>query len=667
MLPIAIEFGREICGDLAAAEAREWLVTNGLGGFAMGTVAGTPTRRYHGLLVAALDPPRRRTLLVTKLDEIADCDGASYSLGANRWQGGALDPEGYRFIERFHLDGTTPVWTFALADALLEKRIWMEQGENTTYVRYRLLRASGALTLTLKALVNYRGFHAATHAGDWRMAIQPVAHGVSVNAFSGAHLFFLLSAEATAEPAHEWYRNFELSAERERGLDDCEDHLHAATFRAPLEPRKSLTLVFSTEPNARLDGDASFARRQSYEQSLLDDWQKAKPEAAQSAPGWIRQLVLAADQFVVRRPAAHPTGGRSVIAGYPWFGEWGRDTMVALPGLALATGRPEIARGVLRTFFQFVDRGLLPNMIPEEGDAALYNSVDAALWAIEAVRQYFDATHDIEFVREVFPVLAGIVAAYSRGTRFNIRADPKDGLLSAGEPGVQLTWMDAKVGNWLVTPRMGKPVEVNALWVQALATVSDLSVVVGGPSRNFSPLGALARQHFARFWNPARGCCFDVVDGPAGDDPSLRPNQIVAASLADSGLSLTQRRAIVAVCAKRLLTSFGLRSLAPEESGYCGHYGGPQYERDAAYHQGTAWGWLLGPFALAHFRAYGDRKRALSFLEPMADHLRIAGLGTASEIFDGDPPFAARGCIAQAWTAGEILRAWTELHSSSNY
>ncbi len=660
----AVGFGREICGSLETAGQREWLVTNGLGGFASGTVAGLFTRRYHGLLVAALRPPVGRTLLVAGLNETAQYSGQAYPLATHRWLGGALDPQGYRLIERFRLEGTTPVWIFALGDALLEKRVWMQPGANTTYVRYELMRGSGQLELALKALINYRDFHASTHAGDWRMRIEPVEQGLRVVAYESAVPFYLLSrpgvaqARAVAEPAHVWYRNFDLARERDRGLDDHEDHLYAGTFRARLAPGECATLVLSTVTDPEMDGRAAREARIAAEQRLLERWASAHPEAAAGAPAWVRQLVLAADQFLVSRPLDDDPEARSVIAGYPWFGDWGRDTMIALPGLTLATGRPEVARNILSTFARFVDRGMLPNVFPEAGGTPEYNTVDAALWYFEAVRQYRAATRDTGLLRELFPQLAEIVDWHVRGTRYRIHVDPADGLLDAGEPGVQLTWMDAKVGDRLVTPRIGKPVEVNALWYNALASMAQFARALRKPSGAYRRMAECARASFQRFWNDAAGCCFDVIDGPEGSDASLRPNQIFAVSLPGSLLTAEQQRAVVDACAQHLLTPHGLRSLAPADPRYRGHCDGPPAERDAAYHQGTVWGWLLGPFALAHQRVYGDAAQAMSYLEAISGQEQLYGLGSLGEIFDGDAPFAPRGCIGQAWTVAEVLRAW---------
>ncbi len=653
-----VAFGREVCGDWAAAEMREWLVTNGIGGFASGTIAGLPTRRYHGLLVAALNPPLGRTLLVSHFEETVEYDGRRFELSTCRWAGGAISPSGYLHIESFRLEGATPVWTFSCGDALIEKRIWMARGENTTYVRYRLARGCRPVGLEVKALVNYRDYHASTRAGGWQMSIEKSEGGVRVSAFEGARPFFLLSATASAETAHDWYRNFDLAAERYRGLDDREDHLHAATFRATIAPGETLTIAVGTEA-AELDGEVALREQKAHEEELLDRFEGVHPGIASEAPGWIRQLVLAADQFVAKRPLADDPEGKTLIAGYHWFGDWGRDTMIALPGITLTTGRAPIAARILRTFARFVDGGMLPNVFPDAGAAPEYNTVDAALWYFEAVRQYLAATSDLELLRELYPVLEGMVDAHLCGTRYQIHSDPEDGLLYAGEPGVQLTWMDARVDGRAVTPRIGKPVEINALWLNAVSSMTEFARLLGRPTAGHEYLLKRARKGFARFWNEEAGCCFDVVDGPDGNDAAIRPSQIFAVSLPESALLPQQQRAVVETCGRHLLTSYGLRSLSPDDQQYRGHYGGSSGERDGVYHQGTVWAWLLGPFALAHLRVYNDPEQAASFLAPIANHLKMHGLGSVSEIFDGDAPFVPRGCIAQAWSVAEVLRAWS--------
>jgi predicted glycogen debranching enzyme len=657
-----IRFGRAITGDLAAAERREWLSTNGIGGFASGTVAGTLTRRYHGLLVAALAPPLGRTLLATKLDETIDYDGVTRALSTNRWAGGVVDPQGYRDLERFELEGTTPVWTYAIADALVEKRVWMERDANTTYVRYRVLRAQRPLGLSLKPLVNYRDYHATTRADGWRMHVSAVPDGLRVVAFEGARPLLVLAPGAAVGLEHDWYRNFDLRRERERGLDALDDHLVVGTFRATVPAGGTLTVVLSAETEPGLDSNEAWRRRVGHEAALRTAWQRARPPA--EAPPWIESLALAADQFLVRRPLPGDPDGMTVIAGYPWFADWGRDAMVSLPGLTLTTGRPEVAKRILTTFARFLDHGLVPNRFPDAGGAPEYNTVDATLWYVQAVRAFHDATGDDRFLRDLVPLLESIIAAHRDGTRYGIHADPVDGLLASGQSGVPLTWMDVKIGDEILTPRTGKAVEVNALWYNALAAMADFARRLGTPAERWESLARRARTSFSRFWNAEAGYCYDVIDGPAGTDPTLRPNQIFAVSLPDSPLPLERQRRIVDVCARHLVMSYGLRSLPAGHPEYRGHYRGDPRARDQAYHEGTAWAWLLGPFALAHFTVYRDAEAARRFLLPLADHVSDYGLGSIAEIFDGDPPFTPAGCIAQAWSVAEALRAWHVLEES---
>jgi predicted glycogen debranching enzyme len=665
-----IRFDAKLCSNLVAAEQREWLVTNGLGGFASGTVAGSATRRYHGLLIAALDPPAARTHLVGGIDEIAHLGGQSFELATHRWLSGAVAPEGYKRIQSFRLEGTIPSWTYQVAGALLEKRIWMRYGENTTLVRYSLLESRSPLELELKILVNYRDFHASTHAGfapsDCRMRISQVEHGVEIRAFDGAVPFLLKSLTATCVPQHNWYGDFFFPLERERGLDDHEDQLLAAVFRAPLECGQSLTIVCSTDPSALLDGSAALKEELARQSAVLAAARPLLEPADQpAADSRVSQLVLAADQFIAVRSLPGQPNGKTIIAGYGWFGDWGRDTMISLPGLTLSSGRAGIAKQILLAFSRFVDRGMLPNNFPDAGGAPGYNTIDATLWYFEAIRQYFAATNDIATLKALFPVLTEIIEAHLAGTRYNIHVDPADGLLYGGGPGVQLTWMDAKIGDWVVTPRTGKPVEVNALWINALETMMGLAEALGQSPANYEPPSARAKASFSKFWNSQRNCCFDVLDAPGiGSDSALRPNQIFAVSLGANLLTPTQQKSVVDVCSRELLTPEGLRSLAPGDGGYTGTYSGGPRERDAAYHQGTVWGWLIGPFALAHYRVYRDRTAALALLEPSLNSLDTYGLGTLAEIYDGEPPHHPRGSIAQAWSVAELLRAWQLLQGA---
>ena len=653
-----IEFGREITGTPHTAVSREWLVTNGIGGYASGTVAGLLTRRYHGLLVAALDPPLGRTVLLSKLDETATYDGRNYSLFTNQWNGpdAALEPAGFLHLERFRLEGTTPVWTYAIADARLEKRVWMEHGANITYVRYDLLQATQPLRLEMKALANYRDFHATTQAGDWRMQVEPINRGMQITAFDGAMPLYLRSDRAQASVDHDWYRNYFLAEEAARGLDALDDNLYVGRFDATLCAGDSVTLVAGTDPKPELDSDVALERRRTYETQIVA--QSGRPDS----PDWINQLVLAADQFVVRRPVVGDSDGRSIIAGYHWFGDWGRDTMISLPGLTLTTGRSEVAAKILRTFAKHVDQGMLPNRFPDSGEAPEYNTVDATLWYFNAISAYHKSTGDDALTTELFPVLQEIIDWHKRGTRYGIHMDPNDGLIFAGEPGVQLTWMDAKVGDWVVTPRTGKAVEINALWYNALCTMADFALLLDKEEAAYRTLAEQVRQSFSRFWNEEAGYCYDVIDTPDGaHDDSLRPNQLLAVSLAHSPLDAAQQHNVVDVCARKLLTSLGLRSLAPDHVDYRGQFQGGPYERDAAYHQGTVWGWLIGPFIEAHLRVYNDPERAQMFLQPFIHHLSDYGVGSICEVAEGDAPHRPRACIAQAWSVAEVLRAWALL------
>jgi predicted glycogen debranching enzyme len=652
-----IAFGRAICGDLEAGQQREWLVTNGLGGFASGTVAGTLTRRYHGLLIAALKPPLRRTLLVTKLDESVQYRGQAYDLAANCWNDGYVAPRGFELIERFYLDGTTPVWHFALADALLEKRISMARGANATYVRYTLLRGELPVVLRLRALVNYRDFHGNTHAGDWQIAIAPCDGGFTVTAYDGATPFSIVADRGEVSIENVWYRDFVLLEETRRGLDDRDDNLCAGNFMITLHPGESVTVAsFDCAAEGRSAQDDSKRSAQPFDHAA--EGRSARDDSGE--PWWVGQCRLAAEQFIVSRATPNDPDGKSIIAGYHWFGDWGRDTMISLPGLTLTTGRYDVARKILTAFAPLVDGGMLPNFFPEAGDTPQYNTVDAALWYVEAAACYVDASGDLATLRALWPSLLSVIANYRDGTRYGIHMDD-DGAIVAAAPGVQLTWMDAKVGDWVVTPRMGKPVEIAALWYNALERMATMAALLGEKPDEYAALATRSRRGFDRFWNEGSGFCFDVIDGPDGDDATLRPNQIFAVSLPFSPLSEERQRGVVDACAAQLVTTNGLRTLVPSDARYVAHYGGTPRERDAAYHQGTVWPWLLGPFAIAHARAYGDNVRARSFLVPLADQLFDRGLGSLSEIADAAAPFAPNGAIAQAWSVAELLRTWERL------
>ncbi|MFM7314084.1 MAG: amylo-alpha-1,6-glucosidase, partial [Cyanobium sp.] len=664
--------------ERSQAEQREWLISNGLGSYGCGTVAGTRTRSYHGLLLAALEAPAdpcSRTLLVAALEEHWSPAPPGTTVPGSAAPGMAA-PEApqavsaidHRAITGFRLEGSVPCWRFALADALLEKRIWMQPGAHTTTVHYRLLQARRPLRLAWRVLVQARDHH----GGDGRppLALQSLPQGIAVQQATPTQrpvrvLVLCDRGEVQSAAGAIWCSGEPFTAEQDRGLPSGDLHCQAGWITVELsEAQPAVTLVASAESDPPLAGDAGLAMRRAHDEGLLAAWRRAHPQLAERAPAWVRQLVLAADAFVVQRGE-----GQSLLAGYPWFGDWGRDTMISLSGLTLATGRPALGAGILRSYARHLSGGMLPNRFPE-GPQPLgerdFNTVDATLWFVEALRRQVAATGDTALVRELLPALRQILEAHCSGTRHGIRRDPGDGLLRAGAEGLQLTWMDAKVNGEVITPRVGKPVEVNALWCSALRTIASMEEQCGDPAaaRSVTRLAESARAGFARFWNEAAGCCFDLLDGPdGGPDATIRPNQLLALTLPEPLLSQAQGRRLLAVVGEHLLTPMGLRSLSPQDARYQGRYGGGPVSRDRAYHQGTVWGWWLGIWALAQAELDGDPQRALQWLEGVGDHLAAAGLGSVSEIFDGDPPHQPRGCIAQAWSVAETLRAWHILAS----
>lgn len=655
-----VHLPRRICGDVRAALDREWLVTNGLGSFAMGSIAGALTRRYHGLLVAALRPPVDRTLLVAKLDDTAIVAGHHQHLYTNVWASGVELPTACEALQRFDLELGVPTWTYGFRGVRLIKRIWMEAGRQTTFVRYDLDPHAPPITLTGRLIVNCRGYHdmvTATervfqvNATDAEMLVRtadlPEPIGVLAHADGGA----------TWAVDYTWCHGFNLPVEAKRGFPHHESHLVVGLCTLKLEPGASATFVIGIGEDHKIAPEGALGRRRAATQDLLTTWSDRSGLDIETAPVPVTQLVLSADQFIVERPARGEAHGHTMIAGYPWFTDWGRDTMVALPGLTLVTGRFGLARQILRTWSRYVEDGLIPNRFPDEGDQPEFNTADATLWYIWAIDQYVRATGDRDTLAELFPMMQEIIAQHRRGTKHNINVGD-DGLVYAGDEGVNLTWMDAKIGDRVVTPRMGKPVELSALWYDALCNMARLADLLDQPGEEYLRMSFATRGSFYRFWNDNRGCCYDVIDGPDGNDERIRPNQIFAVALTHSPLDRGRQRAIIEKCEWHLLTWFGLRSLAPEEPDYVPHFGGSPVERDEAYHQGTVWGWLLGPYVLAHYRVHKDRAYARGVLTPMFGQLWRHCVGSISEIFDATEPFPPHGCNAQAWSVAELLRAW---------
>ena len=659
-LPQGVRFGRAVCGDLVSAERREWWLANGRGGYAAGTVAGALTRRYHGLLIAPLFPPLGRVLVAAKVDATLMFGAASYPLFSNRWSSGAVAPQGHLNVDGFRLHGRMPVWHYGVRGRVLESCLWMDHGQDSTWVAYRLLAgyAADSAHLDLAVMVNFRGHHEVVDHHDITVRAQPVAvdrmrielpHGQALN---------LRASGGRIEPDPVWIDHFYLARERERGLPHVDNHLQIARVRLDLDRPGwvgiNLAMDAATVPALEVSRSGFLAR----ERRLLSRAQDSL-SPGRKLPDWLAQTVLAADSFVFERPLRDGEPGRSIIAGYPWFGDWGRDTMI------LATGNPAVARQILATFAAFVDGGMLPNRFPGDGEWPEYNTVDAALWYIEAWRAYVEATGDTATLRQYFPVLQDIIRHYRDGTRHGIRMDRADMLIACGEAGMQLTWMDAKLGDWVVTPRQGKPVEINALWYNALRSMADFARRIGAAADAYTGLAAAVSDSFARFARGAGRGLYDVIDGPRGRDASIRPNQLFAVSLRHSPLAPSTQRDIVNECAGELVCSLGLRSLAPGHADYQGTYRGDLRQRDGAYHQGTVWAWLLGHFVMAEYRLGGDRTLAAQRLEGIVDHLHDAGLGQVSEIFDGDPPHQPRGAPAQAWSVATVIEAWWRTQSDA--
>ncbi|HLI09753.1 MAG TPA: amylo-alpha-1,6-glucosidase [Ktedonobacteraceae bacterium] len=685
--------GPEICQNLREGLDHEWLVTNGLGGYGAGAINGATTRSYHGLLVAALQPPVDRTVLVTKIDEeVTLLDGQTLKLGVNEYKDGTIDPQGNQYLERVGLEGDIPYFIYRLSETLtLEKRIWMEYGQNTTYVQYVLQgsldeeseKNTQHVMLSLLPFCLSRDYHATTQGSqDWHFLVNHEGNRYCLRAYEGAPPVYLIAGPTTTfTPTGYWYWHVFHVRDSERGLPDTEDVYQPGIFRIPIAPGQRATLVLS----AGNDLVTEFGGPQHEElvaQALTRHSLRVKQLLTAAAPSISKlylqdpvqaRLVVAADEFIVARPD-YANGGegkqelrlspdrKTIIAGYPWFTDWGRDSMISLTGLMLSTGRYSEARGLLKAFASFTHDGLIPNRFPDSGAAPEYNTVDATLWMFHAISSYLSATGDWTLLKELFPVLSNIIQWHVRGTDYGIGVDSVDGLLRAGAPGVQLTWMDAKVNERVITPRRGKPVEVNALWYCALTYMESWAVHLSTDASQYSLLRSQVSQNFAsRFWYEQGGYLYDVVDvdGNAGqNDASLRPNQLFAASLTHNLLSEEQTRSMFQKVTEYLLTPMGLRSLSPNNPEYHHHFNGNQVQRDSAYHQGAVWPWLIGPYIDVHLYLNSDCSALLPLLEPLIDHLWVSCLGTISEVAEPEPPYTPGGCFAQAWSVAELLRCW---------
>jgi len=625
----------------------EWLETNGLGGWAGSSIIGCNTRRYHGLLVAATVPPTERMNLVNKLDETIILSNQRFDLSTNDY-GDVISPQGYQYLSSFKKD-LFPEWIYEVNGIKLTKTIAMVHGENTTLIIYKVEKANEPFILELLPLISARGYHSLQHAYNnifWDVQFE---NGIFKNQpFYGAPNIYLSVPGATYKHDPHWFYRFNYAVEKYRGLDFEEDLFNHGMFTLELKEGDSLGIIISTEDPQNRNVHILLEQENLRRKDLIKGYEKNET---------LQQLILAADQFIVKRDEDLKT----VIAGYHWFTDWSRDTMISLPGLCLSTARYEDAKKIIAAFAKNVSMGMLPNRFTDNNEPPEYNNVDGTLWYFVAIYKYLEHTNDTEFIlKEILPVLKNIIDWHFKGTRYNIHVD-EDGLLYAGEKGVQLTWMDAKIGDWVVTPRMGKPVEIQALWYNTLNIFSKLLEMNGQEedARIVCIDANKAKKSFLqKFWFEEGHYLYDVIDEKENPDATLRPNQLFAISLPFALIEGEQAEAVLKIMEEQLYTPVGLKSLPKSDVHYVPVYGGDTYHRDSSYHEGTVWSWLLGPYIDALMKSESENKKAKAkkVIEDFKYHLNEGCIGSVSEIFDADEPHHPRGCVAQAWGVAEILR-----------
>ncbi len=655
---------------------REWLITNGLGGYASGTISGAITRKYHGILIAALPAPLGRMVIWSHVSEVLRFDdGEVVSLGAEERAGGQLDLHSAEYLREFRLEDGLPVWSYHVRDLIIEKRVLLPHLQNTVHVSYQIIGGGKAPRLELRPAFNFRHHEASVDL--------PLAEPYKLTAVNDR--YEIVSARRKLPPirmrlcgrasaftiAPSKIHQVMYRTEQARGYAHQGELWSPGFFQVELADEKTATLIGSTEPWEIIDvlspAEVLSSERERRARLLVD-------ADAEAREGVGAELVFASDQYVIT-PAgrfeetarAHAAGDevRTVIAGYHWFTDWGRDTMISLEGLTLVTGRSLEAGYILRTFAHYVRDGLIPNMFPDGQKEGLYNTADATLWFFHALGRYLENSKDHITLRLLLPTLVDIVEHHLRGTKFNIHVDPDDGLLIQGQKGYQLTWMDAKMGDWVVTPRRGKAVEINALWYNALRLLDGwLREIDPAAAQRYEQHAARAHESFnRRFWFAEGGHLYDVidVDGGSASDPACRPNQLFAISLDHPVLDESRWKSVLEVAQAELLTPVGLRSLSPKHPDYKPIYSGDLRSRDGAYHQGTVWAWLIGPFIDAWLKVHPrDKQGARKFLDRFPERMNENGIGTISEVFDAREPHTAGGCIAQAWSVAEVLRSWVK-------
>lgn len=681
-----------------ADDRREWLVTNGLGSYASANIWGANTRRYHGLFVPALDPPVSRTVMLSRIDEVVSCsdkDDEGGELATNFWSSATVAPNGYRKVVAFS-PYPVPTWVFSVAHGFLIKQVAMLPGKQAAYIGYSWIGYK-PINLALNLMVNHRDFHSETHGNaDWHFEqslwTDNAQARASIKAYPEAPELVISFNHGDYREHSDWYWNYHWPREAERGLPSGEDNLHAGEINVNLSNGESITICASlaadtpeTVPDINqvveevagyhreLIGNAAHVNEQLNEISEGLARLESAANGSTSSLEDLKQLVLAADAFIVRRAS---TDSPSIIAGYHWFNDWGRDSMISLPGLALATGRPEIAKGILQTFGKYLSDGMLPNNFPDSGQTPQYNTADATFWWSWALYRYYVMTNDEDFVLKQLPLLDSVVDWHVAGTRYCLHVDHADGLISGGVPGYALTWMDARCGDYAVTPRIGKPVEINALWYNFLRILDCLHAVGGDANQRrtmYLDIADCALKGFESFWNPELNCLYDVINNDGTKDATVRPNQLFAISLPFELISGDKAKAVLDVVERELLTDKGLRTLCPSDHNYHLRYGdgkpsANQYDRDITYHQGTVWPFLLGAWVDSRVKVYGKTEENWQFikehLRPIRRHILSEGLlGSVSEIFDAESSAQGQmpeGCVGQAWSVAELLRVFTE-------
>ncbi len=670
----SVRFGKSEWSSWDRGIEREWLLTNGIGGSASSTIIGGNSRRYHGLLIAALEPPVKRHLILSQLHETISISGREYALQS--FSTGSYIRKGFLNQQSFELD-PLPQFTYSIGDVLVEKTVSMVYGENTVVVMYRLRTGTEALTMKIAPLVNFRDYHGDSSRYHMRFSQKACGDHTLIKPYELGLDILIGCPGGKYEAANDcWFEGMYYAVEQERGLQAYEDHYIPGEFCFEAGPERDVsffivcTVIGSIQENQANGTDydryselCAKYLQYSYGKSSIEAEKLRLQKLTEGCRNeFHRSLTISADQFIAYRRS---TGSKTILAGYPWFTDWGRDAMISLSGLTLSTGRYKDAADILSTFSEYIKYGLIPNMFPDRGGDPGYNTVDAALWYFDAVYRYVQKTGDIELVRDrLYASMLQIFNAYRNGTLHDIHMDD-DFLISAGNKDTQLTWMDAKTGDTVFTPRHGKAVEINALWYNALKIMEEISFKLGYDAQEYGTLANNVKKSFARvFWYEDEKYLYDVVNESYKDD-SVRPNQIFAAGLTYPVIDGTMARCVVEKVWRELYTAYGLRSLSPHSNSYKGQCTGDRYTRDSAYHQGTVWTWPIGHFITAFSRTFGKVPEYADmptlFLKPFEDHLCHACLGSISEIFDGDEPLFPRGCCAQAWSVAEVLRAYSEI------